>query len=257
MPNPLESRQQIVDLVREHITPRTKVCSLCHIDTITGVQLPLADVAAVTRPRGIVLVCDGAQAPGMIPVDVKSLGVDTYAFSGHKWMLTPKGNGLLYIRKEMQERIQPMFLHSGYRGYTASSGTRDVARILGFGAALDFQRAIGTHRVEERCHQLNAYMRAQLQEISDIRPLTPANHELACAIQTWTLDKGNAGEIRTRLYQDHEIIVKGAQGTYAYSEEEGLPRNNYNAIRFSTHVFNNEAEIDRAVDMLGGIIAEI
>ena len=157
----------------------------------------------------------------------------------------------------MQERIQPMFLHSGYRSYTASGGTRDVARILGFGAAMDFQDAIGRERIESRCRELHSYLRSQMEGIPHIRPLTPPDNSLSCGVQTWALDKGNSGEIRSRLFREHEIVVKGAQGTYAYSEEEGLPRDNYNAIRFSTHIFNHEAEIDFAVEKIGKILDEI
>jgi selenocysteine lyase/cysteine desulfurase len=247
MPTPLQSKQQIVDLVREHITPRTKVCSLCHIDTITGIQLPLAEIAAITRPQGIVLVCDGAQAPGMIPVDVKALGVDSYAFSGHKWMLAPKGNGLLYIRREVQDRVQPLFLHSGYGSYTASGGTRDIAGILGYGAAMDFHNAIGQDQVQARCHELNGYLRTQLEDIPEVRPLTPDDPNISCGIQTWTLETGSSGEILSRLRDEHEILIKSAQGTHAYCEEEGLQKESYNAIRFSTHIFNSESDIDRAM----------
>ena len=64
----------------------------------------------------------------MLRIDVKALGVDTYASSSHKWMLAPKGSGLFYIRKEAQERIQPLVLSTGYNAYTAASGTRNVAR---------------------------------------------------------------------------------------------------------------------------------
>ena len=62
----------------------------------------------------------------MLRIDVKALGVDTYASSSHKWMLAPKGSGLFYIRKEAQERIQPLVLSTGYNAYTAASGTRNV-----------------------------------------------------------------------------------------------------------------------------------
>ena len=103
-----------------------------------------------------------------VDVDVKALGVDTYAYSGHKWLLAPKGSGLLYIRREVQDRIHPTFLHSGYRSYTASGGTRGVDRILGNGVTIDF----------------------------------------------------------------------------------------HNAIRFSTHIFNDESEIDRTVDILRKVLAE-
>ena len=256
MPREVRSKQQIVDLVREQLTPRTRACSFSHIETITGVQMPLADIAAITRPLGIILVCDGAQAPGMLDVDVKALGVDTYAFREHKWMLGPKGSGLLYIRKEAQNRVQPAFLFDGYRGYTASGGTRDVAGILGQRVTMDFHDAIGRDRVEARCRQLSAYLREQLNELSGLHALTPPDPHLSGALLTFALDRGDSGEIRNRLNQEYQILVKGAQGTYAYCQEEGLPRENYNAIRFSTHIFNDEADIDRCVDILGSLLAE-
>jgi isopenicillin-N epimerase len=98
-----------------------EVCSFSHIETINGAKLLLAEITALTRPKDILLVCGGAQAPGMMPVDVKALGVDTYAYSGYKWLLSSKGSGLLYIRKEVQNRIHPTFLFSGYKSYRASA----------------------------------------------------------------------------------------------------------------------------------------
>src|SRR3954451_4474138 len=115
MPAPVKDKGQILELVAKHITPRTRVCSFSHVETITGLRMPLAEIAALTRPREIFLVCDGAQAPGMLQVDVKALGVDAYASSSHKWILAPKGCGLLYVRKEVQERIQPLVLSTGYQ----------------------------------------------------------------------------------------------------------------------------------------------
>ena len=166
MPAPVSDRAQILRLVSDHITPRTRVCSFSHVETITGLQMPLAEIAAITRPREILLVCDGAQAPGMLRIDVKALGVDTYASSSHKWMLAPKGSGLLYIRKEAQERIQPLVLSTGYNAYTAASGTRNVAQILGHGLTMDFHNAIGRDRVEARCRALSNHLRRRLGEIS-------------------------------------------------------------------------------------------
>ncbi len=256
MPKAVRSKQQIVRLVRNHLTSRTKVCSFSHIETINGVQMPLADIAAITRPRGILLVCDGAQAPGMLQVDVKALGVDTYAYSGHKWLLAPKGSGLLYIRRKVQDRIHPTFLHSGYRSYTASGGTRGVDRILGNGVTIDFHNVIGPERIEARCRQLSAYLRDQLEEIPGLHPLTPVDKELSGAILTCALERGKNSDVVGRLNREYQIILKPAQSTYAYCEEEGLPKENYNAIRFSTHIFNDESEIDRTVDILRKVLAE-
>ena len=199
MPAPVRDKAQFLELVERHLTPRTKVCSFQHVDTITGMQLPMADIAAITRPRGILLVCDGAQAPGMLDVDVKALGVDTYASSSHKWMLAPKGSGLLYIRKEVQDRIQPVLLYSGYNVYTATSGTRDLPHILAHGVAMDFHNAIGRDRVEARCRELGTFLRERFGAIPSMKLLTPAQPELSSGLTSYSLSKGNHHEVYDRL----------------------------------------------------------
>ena len=249
MPNPVRDAAQILQLVEDHLRPRTRVCSFCHIDTITGLQMPLTAIAALTRPRNILLVCDGAQAPGMIDVDVKALGVDTYASSSHKWMLAPKGTGLLYIRREVQDRVRPAFTYSGYSAYSASSGTRNVPQIVAHGVAMEFHNTIGRRRVETRCRQLCAYARQHLAEIPQLAPITPPQPELSSGIVSFSLTSGSHSKVVAAL-QKRNILLKPAQGTYAYVEEAGVPKENYNALRISTHIFNDETDIDRAVEAL-------
>src|SRR5262249_5871635 len=143
-----------------------------------------------------------------LKIDVKVLGVDTYASSSHKWMLAPKGSGLLYIRKEVQDRIQPLVLSTGYQAYTAASGTRNVAQILGHGLAMDFHEAIGRERVEARCRGLNDHLRRRLMENSALRLLTPTRAELSSGIVTFSLLRGSNEKVYDRLHKDHDILVK-------------------------------------------------
>lgn len=208
------------------------------------------------RGRGVLLVCDGAQAPGMLEVDVHALDVDAYVTSGHKWMVAPKGTGLLYVRASAQDPIQLTFLHSGYRAYTGSGGTRDVATVIGQGVAAAFHDAIGTARIEARGRELSRRLGARLDEVDGVRHITPADAELSGSVLTIALDKGSNGDIVGRMASEHQILLKRAQSTYAYSEEPDLTPHNHNAIRFSTHIFNDEVEIDRRVDLLGGMLAE-
>src|SRR5690606_29633719 len=119
-------------------------------------RMPLAEIAAITRPRNILLVADGAQAPGQIAIDVSALGVDLYVSSGHKWLLGPKETGFLYIRKEVQDRIRPAFTRGSYSAYSAASGTRNVATISGLGEAVDLHATSGPKKIEERCRSLAA-----------------------------------------------------------------------------------------------------
>jgi len=204
--------------------------------------MPLAEISRITQQRGILLVADGAQAPGMLDVNVKALGVDTYASSSHKWMLSPKGCGLLYISEAAQDRVKPLMLRSGYRAYTGSYGTRNVPLILGHGVAMDFHNTIGRDRVEDRCRTLQGRLRDGLSEVPSIRMLTPDDATLAGGILSVSLERGNRGEVRTRMLEDHQIILKTGSA-------------DYNAIRFSTHIFNSESDIDRAVEHFGEVVA--
>lgn len=238
MPAPARDQEQILQLVREHLTPRTRVCSFSHVETITGLRMPLAEISKLTRPREILLVCDGAQAPGMLQIDVKKLGVDTYASSSHKWMLAPKGCGLLYIRKEAQDRVKPLVLSTGFNAYTAASGTRNVAQILGHGMAMDFHNAIGRDRVEARCLALANHLRRRFAEIPALRPLSPDVQELNSGIVTYGIKGLSHETIYKRLHAEHDILVKV------------VPKPEYNALRFSTHIYNREEDLDRTAELL-------
>ena len=242
MPAQVDSAAQVLDLVASYLTPKTRVCSFSHVSTITGLVMPLADISELTKARDVLLVCDGAQAPGMLDVDVRALRVDSYASSSHKWMLAPKGTGLLYIRKDVQDRIRPMFLESGFGAYTASSGTRSIATILAHGVAMDFHDAIGRAKVAARCSELRVRLRGHLDEMEGLTVLTPRDEALCGGILTISLDGGDYREVRRVLLEDHGFMLKNGKAEY-------------NAIRISTHIFNNEDDVDRLAETLGGVLA--
>ena len=250
MPVPARDKAQFLELVEKHITGRTRVCSFCHVDTLTGMPLPLREISQITRPRNILFVCDGAQAPGMLNVDVKNLGVDTYASSSHKWMLAPKGSGLLYIRKEVQDRVRPVALHAGFGVYSASSGTRNIPQILAHGLAMDFHNAIGRERVESRCRELCTDLRGRLEKLPGWEAITPQK-ELSSGMVTFRLKKGSSSELVHKLEAEHKIVVKAVPATRIV--DSNLQSENYNAIRFSTHIYNVEKELELMVEALKAV----
>ncbi len=235
MPYPVENKEQVLTLIEDNITPSTKICSFSHVSTITGLRMPLKEISEITRPKGILLVCDGAQAPGMLKIDVKDLGVDIYSASGHKWMMAPKETGFLYIRKEVQEKIKPVFTYSGYGSYSASSGTRSVVTVLGLGMAIDIQNSIGPDRIEKQCRKLSGLLYPELMDIPGLEMISPKDEILRTALLSTIVRKGKNSDIKKKLEENH-VIVKV------------LPK--YNALRFSTHYFNVTEEIEYLLSKL-------
>lgn len=241
MPMPAIDASQLVALVRKGITDRTRVVMLSHVSTVTGLRMPLAEIAAITQPNNILLVVDGAQAPGQIDVDVHALGVDLYAGSGHKWLMGPKETGFLYIRKAVQERIQPVFTRGSYQAYSAASGTRNVATMIGFGAALDWLQTIGKKKIETRCQALANYCAQHLADKKGLRLISPADPGLATGMVSILLDEVPNRKIFDKMREEN-IIIKL------------LP--NGNALRFSFHLFNTQADADRMLAALDRLLQE-
>src|SRR5690625_4934595 len=92
------------------MSERTKLICISHVAYNTGARLPVEEVATLARERGALLLVDGAQGPGQIAVDVKSLGCHFYACAGQKWMLGPDGTGALYVAGEALDLLTPTHL---------------------------------------------------------------------------------------------------------------------------------------------------
>lgn len=126
-----------------------KVVAVSHVTTTNGLVLPIKQLAGMVHSHGAILVVDGAQAHGGIAVDVHDLGVDAYATSAHKWLLAPKGSGLLYISQAISAHVSSTRFDDGYVPYSGSSGTRPMHTIYGLGQAIEYMEAYGFAEVEQ------------------------------------------------------------------------------------------------------------
>lgn len=236
MPYPAESKKQLLDLVKSSITSKTKMVLLSHVETVTGLRWPIKEVSEILKGKDILFIVDGAQAPGMLHIDLHDLGCDVYACSGHKWIMGPKETGVLYMKKSIQEKVNNVFITGGYTAYSRSSGTRNAPIIIGFGDVLDWHMAIGTKRSEKRCMELAAYCYDELSKVSGIKVISSKNPELGSAIVSFSLPETTDNGELFRSMRDKGITIKR------------LPQ--YNAIRISNHIFTTNDDVDKMVALL-------
>jgi selenocysteine lyase/cysteine desulfurase len=231
--------QSIIDAFATRITPQTRVLSFSHLLSSTGLRMPVAELSALARSRGCLSVVDGAQAVGGVAVNVKALACHAYATSGHKWLLGPKGTGLLYLSGELGKTIDPISLQGGRAAYSESSGVTSLPSVLGLGAAIDYVSAVGIDRVERYDLELRNRLYAGLQSVPKLRVVSPPAGPLASPLLTYVLpNEFESAAFRTRIRERHKIQLKV------------VPKVWLNGNRVSTHLFNTEAQVDALVAAL-------
>jgi selenocysteine lyase/cysteine desulfurase len=191
------------------------------------------ELSDLARRRGCLAVVDGAQAVGGIEVDVKALGCHVYATSGHKWLLGPKGTGLLYLSEEIGTAVDPIALQAGRAAYSDSSGFRNIPGLIGLAEAIQYVEAIGTRAVESHNLALRNRLYAALQEVPRLRVVSAPQGALASPLLTYVLpDALPSRAFQLRLLERHQVVVKM------------VPTNWLNGNRISTHLFNTESDTD-------------
>lgn len=224
----------IVDRFAKAITPRTRVLCFSHLLTSTGLRMPVAELSALARRRGCLAVVDGAQAAGGIAVDVKALGCHVYVTCGHKWLLGPKGTGLLYLSEEIGATVDPIALQGGRAAYSNSSGVTSIPSVLGLSWSIDYIRAIGIAAVERHNLGLSERVYQALQAIPELRVVSPPPGPLASPLVTFKLpDRLQSAEFMRRLSERHKVVVKTVPGQWL------------NGNRISTHLFNREPDVEK------------
>ncbi len=158
LPYPRFDPAGAVAAVDAALGPRTRIAVIDHVTSESALILPLADIAARCRARGVPVLADGAHAPGMVPLDIPALGVDWYVANLHKWAHAPRSAGFLFARADRHAGLHPPVISWGLdEGFTAEFdwvGTRDPSPWLAAPAGIAFLEELGFEDVRRYNHDL-------------------------------------------------------------------------------------------------------
>lgn len=113
VPFPLEDSNQVVEAVLAQVSPKTRLALLDHVTSQTGLIFPIQELVSQLTVRGVETLVDGAHAPGMLPLNLHSIGATYYTGNCHKWLCAPKGAAFLYVQREQQSVIRPLTISHG------------------------------------------------------------------------------------------------------------------------------------------------
>ncbi|MEO8359594.1 MAG: aminotransferase class V-fold PLP-dependent enzyme [Vicinamibacteria bacterium] len=242
-----KSDDEIVQLYASALTPKTRLLMVCHMVNITGHILPVRKIADMAHARGVHVMVDGAHAFAQLDFKIPDLGCDYYGASLHKWLGTPLGAGLLYVKQDRIEKLWPIYADKSMADTDIRklnhTGTHPVHTDLAIMNAIDFHETIGVARKEARLRYIQNYWTSKVHDVPRIMLNTPRDPKRSCAIANVGI-AGMAPRDLSKLLLDKYRIWTVAISTA-----------NVQGARITPHVYTTTAELDTFVSALKEIAA--
>ena len=246
--------EQYDDLITKH----TKIVTVAHVSNVLGTISDVKEIAKRAHEVGAVCVVDAAQSVPHMPVDVRALDCDFFAFSGHK-MLGPTGIGILYGKKEMLEITEPLLgggemiseVHLGSAKwndvpYKFEGGTPNIAGVIGLGAAVDYLAKLGMPAVRQHEMELTAYALKELAAVEGLRTYGPKSVAERGGVVSFTMEKAHPHDIASILDVEGVCIRSGHHCAQPLMDRYDLAA----TARASFYVYNDVEDVDRLVAAL-------
>ncbi len=250
-----------LDQLPELLTERTKLMAVSHVSNALGTINPVPEIARLVHERGALLLVDGAQGAAHHPVDVKALGCDFYAFSGHK-LMGPTGIGALWGREELLDAMPP------YQGggemirvvkpdmstwaalpHKFEAGTPNIAGAVAMRVAVDYLDRIGPEAVLEHEQSLVGYALERLREIPGIRLYGPPDPEERSGVVSFSLQDAHPHDVATILDTEGVAIRAGHHCAQLVMRRYQVSA----TTRASFYLYNTREEVDRLMDGLDAV----
>jgi cysteine desulfurase/selenocysteine lyase len=255
---PIDRRGELLyEELEKLLTPRTRLVAIAHVSNALGTVLPVKRIVDAAHARGAVVLVDGAQAVPHSRIDVQALGVDFYAFSGHK-VYAPTGIGVLYAREELLASMPPwqgggeMILTVAFDKTTYNelpwkfeAGTPNISGAVGLGAALDYLEGLGIEALAAHEARLLSLATTELARLPGITLVGTAPHK--AAVVSFTLEGVHAHDLGTILDAEGVAVRTGHHCAMPVMTFLGIPA----TARASFGCYNTEEDVARLVAALG------
>jgi cysteine desulfurase/selenocysteine lyase len=232
---------------------RTRLVAIAHVSNALGTINPVRRMIEMAHARGVPVLVDGAQAAPHLPIDVRALDCDFYAFSAHK-MYGPSGVGVLYGKRERLEAMPPwqgggdMILSVSFDKttynelpYKFEAGTPNIAGVIGLGAAVDYLSAVGLAGVAAHEHDLLLYGTQRLRELPGLRLVGTAPEK--AAVLSFVIEGLHPHDVGTVLDYEGVAVRTGHHCAQPVMERYAIPA----TTRASFALYNTREEIDALV----------
>lgn len=247
VPNHPVNDEEIVALYEDQITPKTRLIMVSHMVNITGQILPIRKICDMAHKHEVEVMVDGAHCVGHIDVDIKAMNCDYYGSSLHKWLSTPLGAGLLFVKKEKISKIWPLLAEHDREPEDISrlnhTGTHPVHTDLAINDAIDYLEMIGIDRKEKRMRYLQRYWSDQLRAVKNVVVNTPIDAHRSCGIANVGITHMKPTDLAKNLMDEFKIFTVG------------INRENVQGCRITPNVYTTTDELDsfvKAIKTLAG-----
>lgn len=251
---PLTTKEKFVEEFFKGFTSKTKLVFISHITSSTALIFPVKEIVAEAKRRGVLVFVDGAHAPAHVDLDLTALNADIYTGACHKWMMTPKGSSFLYVKKELQERFDPLVVSWGYEAFFPSdskfldwhqmNGTRDYSAFLTIPKAIEFMHQYQWKEVSERCKKLVRDNALRFCELAGSQPLCPISDEFLGQLFSIPINTKEPEKLQRYLFEHYKIEIPVMRhGDKVY-------------LRYSINAFNSQHDLDVLYNAISELIKQ-
>ena len=220
VPFPVSGPQEVIEAVLSRVTTRTRLALIDHVTSPTALIFPVEAIVAALRERGVETLIDGAHAPGMVPLDIPSIGAGYYTGNGHKWLCGPKGSAFLWVRRDLQHDVRPLTISHGantprpdrsrFQAEFAWQGTQDPSSYLALPDAVDVMGSLlpgGWPELMRSNHEMALEGASVLREALGIRASAPESMLGSMVALPLPDATGEDDNLNARLFERYRIEV--------------------------------------------------